>query len=198
MNERRASEKLQVRQSIIDVAKNIAARDGWQQVTIRKICDQIRYTAPVIYQYFENKEAILQAIRREGIQEMYLSFEQINHKIKEPEDRLLAYGKAWWDFALNNPELYQVMYNLQGANCQKDHSNVGIRTDVFYQEAFYQLNAKAKPTNAISLELCDNMIAIIHGFIAFHMVDKIRSGSQRAELVFIHSLKRFIHSIKTP
>lgn len=94
MNERRASEKLQVKQSIIDVAKNIAAQDGWKQVTIRKICDQIRYTAPVIYQYFENKEAILQAIRREGIQEMYQSFEQINHKIKEPEDHLFVYGKA--------------------------------------------------------------------------------------------------------
>lgn len=197
IKERRSLEKLKTHQSIIDVAKNIAATEGWQQVTIRKICQEIRYTAPVIYQYFPSKEAILQAIRQEGIREMQTAFEKINSKEKQPEKRLLEYGKAWWKFANKNPELYQVMYNLQGANCQNDNKKVPMSTDVYYKEAFYSINKKAIPSNALSLELCDNIIALIHGFIAMSMVGKIRSGAKQTETVFIHSLNRFIQSIKT-
>ncbi len=50
ISNRRFLEKELLRQTILDVAKDIAASDGWQNVTIRKICDRIGYTAPVIYQ----------------------------------------------------------------------------------------------------------------------------------------------------
>lgn len=194
IKERRRKEKEELRQQILDVAKDIAANDGWQNVTIRKICDQIHYTAPVVYQYFESKEMILQSLRKEGLKQVRLEFEQVDVKHKPPEKRLLEYGLAWWRFAQSNPELYQVMYNLQGAVCADNESNLNTIVD-YYKAAFSAINQKAKRSEKFRLELCDHLIAIIHGFIALRMVNKIKSGNENAELAYKNSLQRFIHSI---
>ncbi len=195
IKERRKREKEELRQSILDVAKDIAANDGWQNVTIRKICDKIKYTAPVIYQYFESKEMIMQSLRKEGFVQVLDTFREVDEKHIQPEKRLLEYGCVWWHFAKENPELYQVMFNLQGAVCSSDGRDQVRYVVDFYKEAFASMNAKAKRSDKYSLELCDNLIAIIHGFISMRMVNKIKSGSDNAEPVFKNALQRFIHSI---
>mgnify|MGYP000846885275 FL=1 len=194
IKERRRKEKEELRQQILDVAKDIAATDGWQNVTIRKICDQIKYTAPVIYQYFESKEMILQSLRKDGLMQVCLMFEQVDIKYKTSEKRLLEYGLAWWHFAQINPELYQVMYNLQGAVCTNNENNINTIVD-YYKAVFSAINQKAKRSEKFRLELCDHLIAIIHGFIALRMVNKIKSGNENAELAYKNSLQRFINSI---
>ena len=57
--ERRQRQKGGVRASILDAAWNLVETEGWQQLSIRKIADAIEYSVPVIYDHFENKEAIL-------------------------------------------------------------------------------------------------------------------------------------------
>lgn len=192
--ERRRKEKEELRQQILDVAKDIAAADGWRNVTIRKICDRIHYTAPVIYQYFDSKEVIMESLRQEGMRQIYQTFEEVDKKHKTPEKRLLEYGLAWWHFSQEHPELYQVMYNLQGAVCSKNLSTQSSILE-FYYTAFAAISEKAKRNEKFRLELCDHLIATIHGFIAMRMVNKIKSGQDNASLAFKNSLQRFIHSI---
>lgn len=196
--ERRRKQKEMLRQTILDVAKDIAAKDGWQNVTIRKICEQIHYTAPVVYQHFKSKEMILQSLRVDGFIQVFEQFAKVDDKHIKAEKRLVEYALVWWNFALVNPELYQVMFNLQGAVCSQSENknNPQSQTVVeYYSIAFSQINAKAKRSEKYSLELCDNLISIIHGFIAMRMVNKIRSGNENAEHIYKNSLQRFIHSI---
>ena len=192
--ERRRKEKEELRQQILDVAKDIAANDGWQNVTIRKICEQIHYTAPVIYQYFESKEMIMESLRHDGLKQVSLIFEQIDKQHLSPEKRLVEYALAWWNFSKSNPELYQVMFNLQGAVCVNGETSL-ITVIGFYKAAFCDINSKAKRSEKFRLELCDNLIAIIHGFISIRMVNKIKSGSDHADTAYKNSIQRFIHSI---
>ena len=42
--ERRLRAKEEMKQSILDAAREIAAKEGWQAVTIRKIADKIEYS----------------------------------------------------------------------------------------------------------------------------------------------------------
>ena len=197
VKERRRKEKEELRQQILDVAKDIAANDGWQNVTIRKICEQIHYTAPVVYQYFASKEMILQSLRKDGFVQVFNLFEEVDKKYKLPEKRLFEYALTWWNFAIQHPEIYQVMFNLQGAVCLQNESSVKINYNVmdYYHPAFKLLNKKAKRSEEYNLELTDNLIAIIHGFISMNMANKIKSGNEKALVVFKNSLQRFIHSI---
>jgi AcrR family transcriptional regulator len=60
--QRRERERQAIRQSILSAARQIAIEEGWQTVTTRKVADRIEYSQPTIYEYFDNKEAILMAL----------------------------------------------------------------------------------------------------------------------------------------
>jgi AcrR family transcriptional regulator len=59
LHERRQREKESIRANILQAAFTLAKTEGWGSLSIRKIADAIEYSAPVVYDYFENKEAIL-------------------------------------------------------------------------------------------------------------------------------------------
>jgi AcrR family transcriptional regulator len=194
--ERRKREKLEMKTAILQVARDIAARDGWQNLTIRKICDEIRYTAPVIYQYFDSKDTLLMSLRMEGLALAYKDFEKLNKKIHDPSKRLMEYGLIWWDFAEKNPELYQVIYNLQGVICTEEGKHLSLDNMVNdYLTAFSAINQKARRSEKYRWEIYDNFVSIIHGFISINMVNKIRSGRENARSAFKNALQRFLHSI---
>lgn len=194
--ERRRREKQEMKQAILQVARDIAARDGWQNLTIRKICDEVRYTAPVIYQYFDSKDTLLLSLRMEGFEIIHRDFEQLNARYPDPTRRLLEYGLTFWKFAEENPELYQVMFNLQGVICSEEGKHHFLENIIrYYREALSAINSKARRSDKFQWELYDNYVVIIHGFISLHMVNKIRSGKENARTVFKNSLQRFIQSI---
>src|SRR6266849_4709924 len=68
--QRRERECQELRQAILSAARDIAAREGWQEVTIRKIAEAIEYTPPIIYEYFASKEALLLELLREGFRQV--------------------------------------------------------------------------------------------------------------------------------
>lgn len=59
VHERRQREKESVRANILQAAFNLAKTEGWASLSMRKIADAIEYSAPVVYDHFENKDAIL-------------------------------------------------------------------------------------------------------------------------------------------
>jgi len=54
-------------QHILDVAKVLFTRKGFSNVSIRDICSEARVTAPTVYYYFKNKEALFEAVVSETI-----------------------------------------------------------------------------------------------------------------------------------
>jgi AcrR family transcriptional regulator len=64
--ERKPRNREQIRSGILKTAKSIARQEGWQAVSIRKIADAIEYSAPIIYEYFDSKDVLLDEIRSEG------------------------------------------------------------------------------------------------------------------------------------
>src|SRR5947207_12998451 len=104
----------EMRQSILSAARQIAAEEGWQAVTTRKVAEQIEYSQSTIYEYFENKEAILLAVLRSGYEQLVVLVQAAFASTDDPEARLLAMSEAYWDFAFRSPELYQEMHGLAG------------------------------------------------------------------------------------
>lgn len=64
ITERRLRQKEEVRSGILATAWQMVKDDGWQSLSIRKIADAIEYSIPVIYDHFQNKEAILVGCKR--------------------------------------------------------------------------------------------------------------------------------------
>ncbi|QJD96247.1 TetR/AcrR family transcriptional regulator [Mucilaginibacter robiniae] len=108
--------KEETRINILDAALQIVKHEGWQALSMRKIADVIEYTAPIIYEYFANKEAILLELTRKGYLMLSRELQEAKQEHRLPENQLEAMWLTYWNFAFANKELYQVMFGVS-TNC---------------------------------------------------------------------------------
>ncbi len=101
------------KQKILDTARNILVSQGMQGLSMRTLAKEIDYSPSAIYKYYDSKEAILQAIREEGIAlSSAMQVEAIN-QAESPADKLLASGRAYLRFAELYPEHYLLLFTTR-------------------------------------------------------------------------------------
>jgi AcrR family transcriptional regulator len=116
--ERKERQRKEVRDSILDSAWKVVNEEGWQALSIRKIADAIEYSVPVVYDHFENKEAILSEFNRQGFKLLGDNLKKAKEQHSEPAAQLEAIAFAYWDFAFDHKEYYQLMYGLGMPSCE--------------------------------------------------------------------------------
>ncbi len=104
------------RKNILMASLDIVKEEGWQALSMRKIADKIEYTAPIIYEYFANKEAIVLELTRKGFLILSRDMRAAKEQHVTPDAQLEAMWLAYWNFAFAYKELYQVMFGVQ-TNC---------------------------------------------------------------------------------
>ena len=109
--ERKQRDREARRAQIISAARRIAELDGWPNVTVRRLSDEISYSQPVLYGHFEGREGILAAVAIEGFQEIGLALEKARKRAK-PGKIVEAVATAYLEFAASSPALYEVMFSL--------------------------------------------------------------------------------------
>ena len=114
-NNRIAERKLRDRQArraqIISAARRIAELEGWSNVTVRRLSDEISYSQPVLYAHFGSREGILAAVAIDGFQELGLALEKARKGAKRRNPVELA-AVAYLEFAASSSALYEVMFSL--------------------------------------------------------------------------------------
>jgi AcrR family transcriptional regulator len=120
--ERKERQRKEVRDSILQASWHLVNEEGWQNLSIRKIADAIEYSVPVVYDHFENKEAILSEFNRQGFKLLGDKLSEAKNTHVNPVLQLEAITFAYWDFAFNNKEYYQLMYGLGMPTCESLNS----------------------------------------------------------------------------
>jgi AcrR family transcriptional regulator len=110
--------KEETRVNILDAALDIVKEEGWQALSMRKIADKIEYTAPIIYEYFANKEAILLELTRKGYLKLAKELQEAKDAHYTPAGQLEAMWLTYWNFAFANKELYQGMFGITTSCCE--------------------------------------------------------------------------------
>jgi AcrR family transcriptional regulator len=164
--------KEETRAKILVAAYNIVKERGWQALSMRKIADEIEYTAPIIYEYFANKAAILTELNKTGFLLLAKEMEQGRNNHGNPAAQLEAMWMAYWNFAFQKPELYQLMFGVSMHCCigQKVPEAEGPANLV--RDVIRQLMAGK---NIAENEVCRRYYSfwsIIHGLISINLVDK--------------------------
>ena len=108
ITERKVRDRQARRAQIISAARRIAELEGWSNVTVRRLADEISYSQPVLYAHFENREGILSAIAVEGFQELGIALKKVRRR-GNPVESVVA---AYLEFAASSPALYEVMFSL--------------------------------------------------------------------------------------
>ena len=182
-----------MRQSILSAAREIAAEEGWQAVTTRKVAERIEYSQPTIYEYFENKEAMLLALLRSGYQQLVTVMQEAFASTDDPEARLLAMTEAYWDFAFRSPELFQVMHGLAGISFGRyGHPDTPVEVKQSFglaREAMEQW-AEAKGVERADLtDLVEARRSLLLGFITLALARRIAGGPDRAKHILQETMR---------
>ena len=109
--QRKLRDKQARRAQIISAARRIAELEGWSNVTVRRLSDEISYSQPVLYVHFGSREGILAAVAIEGFQELGLALEKARKRVKHGKT-VEAVAAAYLEFAASSPALYEVMFAL--------------------------------------------------------------------------------------
>ena len=180
IKQRREREKQEVRQGILTAAREIARQEGWQSVTIRKVAERIEYSPPTIYEYFESKEDILLELLREGYRQLAAALKTAAESTEDCEQRLMNMVQAYWQFAMSQPELYQVMTGLGVPYCSEKppamrESLITIRETL---AAWMQATGVDIPDVEGAVEI---MRSLVHGLISLTMADRLHGGEAHAK-----------------
>jgi AcrR family transcriptional regulator len=110
IKERRERERAQRHQLIITAARELAAAEGWEAVTTRRLAERVEYSQPVLYSHFSGKDAIVRAVAIDGFGELAAHLRRARLANPEPRQALHAVCRAYLEFATERPAFYQAMF----------------------------------------------------------------------------------------
>jgi len=99
-----------LRQAILAAARDMILKDGYQNLSMRRIASAVGYSPTTLYTYFKNKNDILYIICDEIYAEMAHKLTDAINRNHAPEENIKAAMGAYVLFALENPDSYRIAF----------------------------------------------------------------------------------------
>lgn len=159
--------------NIINAAHEIVKEEGWQALSMRKIAEKIEYTAPMIYEYYANKEGILLELTKKGYLLLGEKMREARDKCATPEEQLDAMWLAYWNFAFEEKEYYQFMFGVQ-VNCCMIEDLLPIESTPYgiATKPIMQLMGIDDPEDDRVCTKYYTYWSIVHGLVSINIVRK--------------------------
>ena len=162
-------QKEETKKNILIAACQIVKTDGWQGLSMRKIADKIEYTAPIIYEYFSNKEAILQEMTKIGFVSLTKYIQEAKNSAENPADQLEAMWMAYWNFAFADKEMYQVMFGVE-VSCCMERVPEAEAPFLLFTSVIREVMKGQNPSDESVKQKYFTFFAVIHGLISINIV----------------------------
>ena len=107
--ERRERERSELREKILDAARELFISEGYEGVSMRKVAQKIEYSPTAIYAYFADKEDLFHQLCHEDFARLAEVFQNLT-KIASPLERLKQIGRTYAEFGRRYPNHYKLMF----------------------------------------------------------------------------------------
>ena len=192
--ERKQRQKEALKSSIIQAAWDLVEREGPQALSIRKIADAIEYSAPVIYEHYENKDAILLELTKMGFNLLNQDLIKARDQFKTPREQVEAITYAYWDFAFSHKQYYMVMFGLGLPSCEtvKQINELNTFAELVMKPIKEIIDNSQNPSADPNLKF-QTLWSTLHGLVSINMMGRDSSRDEFNAMV----LKDFITSFVT-
>lgn len=160
--ERRERERVELRKKILDAARELFVKRGYEAVTMREIARRIEYSPTALYGHFEDKETLVRELCRQDFGAFAQAFLANVASTGDPAERLCNAGMVYLSFAEHYPEHYRLMF----------------LTEV----------PEAPPTDAERADPAQNAYVFLRALV----VELIESGTLRPELTDVDLVSQAI------
>lgn len=197
ITERKIRQREEMRSLILKSAWQIVKEEGWQSLSIRKIADSIEYSIPVIYNHFENKDEIVLYFTVEGYRLLGNEIRDAKGVFKDPTKQLEAMAQAYWNFAFQNVEYYQVMFGLGIPACERVSQVKEMKTvsDIMISSIQDAIALGNQPQIDYFLKF-HTYWSLLHGLVSIHMIEGQGSPDITKQMILQDAIAGFIRSLQ--
>lgn len=142
--ERREREKENLRQEILDAARQLFLKNGYENVSMRQIAEKIEYSPTTIYLYFQGKAELFRSICEE-------TFGKLEHELaaiaKTDRDAVACLRKGaeiYIRFGLRYPHHYQLVFMTWHPHHAAKAKDFELTGDAGYRSFQYLLRVVAQ------------------------------------------------------
>ncbi|MEW5851071.1 MAG: TetR family transcriptional regulator [Myxococcota bacterium] len=104
--------RAETRKRIMAAALKLFSRHGYDGTSVRMIAEESRVAQGLMYAYFPGKEALLQALFRQSMEDVQGSFAAVE-AIRHPRERLRAYILGIADVIRQHLEFWRLSYGVR-------------------------------------------------------------------------------------
>jgi len=122
VKERRAREKSETRDKILDAARDLFISEGYEGVSMRKVAEKIEYSPTAIYVHFEDKEDLFHQLCQEDFARLAQVFQSAAMPI-DPVGRLRFIGQTYINFGVQYPNHYKLMFMTPHPPAEMDETD---------------------------------------------------------------------------
>jgi AcrR family transcriptional regulator len=160
------------RAQLTRAARDVAAAEGWEAVTMRRLATELGVTQPVIYSAFPGgRQALVDAVAVEGFDAVATALDAVP---AEPRARMQAY----LDFAVAQPHVYEAMFSLPSGL----EFGTGAGPEAL-RRAFAGIQAAFPGPDGTEAEVA---WATVHGLASLEISGRLPAAGSRARLDHAH------------
>ncbi|HEK9100887.1 TetR/AcrR family transcriptional regulator [Bacillus pfraonensis] len=163
MSPRKAVKQELTREMIMNAARDLFIKLGYQHTSMRKIATELGYSHGSIYYHFKNKAELFYAMVEQDFQLLNEKLDEINAQNLQREEQLKSVLFGFIEFGLRNQSHYEIMFLIKDdelKECLADGPNVSYEKFASVISSLCKGNINAMTVWSVFLSL--------HGFVAHY------------------------------
>ncbi len=162
-----------LRQRILDAARDVFSRDGFEAVSLRQVAATAGCTAPAIYLHFEDRDELIQQLCLTDYLTLASALQTLARH-RDPLRRIQGAAEAILDFGLAHPHSYRLLFltprpfatSEEGRRRNTPEQNAYL----FVREALTKAQEVGELMSGDPDLFTQTFLAGIHGVIAIEVV----------------------------
>jgi AcrR family transcriptional regulator len=209
VKERRAREKSETRDKILDAARELFVTEGYEGVSMRRVAEKIEYSPTAIYVYFADKQELFHELCQQDYARLAEVF-QSSAMSSDPIERVKQIGRTYTEFGVRYPNHYKFMFMTPHPPHEPDEEdrevmgNPEVDAYAFLKRAVQRaIDAERFREELQDAELISQTLwAAVHGVIALNIAKcsdpwvDWRPLQQRAEMMLDVTLRGLVREVK--
>ncbi|MBP2311359.1 TetR/AcrR family transcriptional regulator [Azospirillum soli] len=165
--------------AVTETVRLLAHRDVGS-ITMADVAAAVGCRAPALYNHFRNKDALLRAVHDAGFEKLYAEKLAVAANTgKDAIARLREGGMAYLRFALENPALYQLMFNAPPVAGLPDNpfaTDIGLRLLGFLRASIAGCQALGYLPGREPDVVAFTLWSTVHGAASLMIGDRVPAG----------------------
>jgi AcrR family transcriptional regulator len=185
-------------QHIATAARRLLDKDGAEAVTMRRVASAVGITPMAIYRHYADRSALLNELADAGFRELATRLTRARAS-GSIEERLVRMAEIYLDHALENPQLFALMFLERRAGARrfprdfkKGHSPTANLLEQIVRDGMERGELRADDPWEITFE----MGALSHGLVMLYLGGRLSPSPARFRAFYRRSFRRYLRGLR--